>query len=68
MDEQEEAGETQATAVQQSCEKTPYQAEELCKSRSQDSDSHTQQEGLDRVRRSATKFKSVIKKPNPPAA
>ena len=47
MDEQEGGGEPQATAVQQSCEKTPYQAEGPHRSRSQDSDSHAWQEGLD---------------------
>ena len=41
MDEVEGGGEPQATAVQQSHEKTPHQAEELHRSRSQDSDSHT---------------------------
>ena len=68
MDEQEGGGEPQATAVQQSHEKTPYQAEEPHKSRSRDSVSHTWQEGLDRMRKSAAKLKSVVKKPDPPAA
>ena len=68
MDEQEGGGEPQATAVQQSCEKTSYQAEEPHRLRSQDSDSRAQQEGLDRVRRSATRLKSVVKKPDLPAA
>ena len=68
MDEQEGGGELQATAVQQSCEKTPYWAEEPHKLRSQDSFSRTQQDGLDRVRKSAAKLKSVVKKPDPPAA
>ena len=45
MDEQEGGGEPQATAMQQSHEKTQYWAEELHKSRSQDSDSCTWQEG-----------------------
>ena len=36
--------------------------------RSQDYDSCAQQEGLDRVRRSVTRFKSVVKKPDLPAA
>ena len=47
MDEQEGGGEPQATAVQQSCKKTPYQAEEPHKLRSQNSDSCAWQEGLD---------------------
>ena len=68
MDKQERGGEPQATAVWQSCEKTQYQAEEPHRLRSQDSDSHAWQEGLDRVRRSATRLKSVVKKPDPAAA
>ena len=68
MNEQEGGGEPQATAIQQSHEKTPYQTEGPHKSRSQDSVSHTQQEDLDRVRISAAKLKSVVKKPDPPAA
>ena len=68
MDEQEGGGEPQATAVQQSHEKTKCQTEEPHRLRSQDSDSHTWQEGLDRVRRSVTRLKSVVKKPDPPAA
>ena len=68
MDEQEGGGEPQPTAVQQSHEKTPYQAEEPHRSRSQDSDSCAQQEGLDQVRGSASRLKSVVKKPDPPAA
>ena len=68
MDEHDGGGDSQATAVQQSHEKTPYWAEEPHKSRSQDSASHTWQEGLDRVRKSAAKLKSVVKKPDLPAA
>ena len=66
MDEQEGGGEPQAIAVQQSHEKTPYWAEESHKLRSQDSVSCTWQEGLDKVRKSAAKLKSVVKKPDPP--
>ena len=47
MDEQEGGGEPQATAVQQSCEKTPYQAEDPYRLTSQDSDSCAWQKGLD---------------------
>ena len=68
MDEQEGGGEPEATAVQQSHEKTPYEAEEPHRSRSQDSNSYAWQEGLDQVRRSVTRLKSVVKKPDPPAA
>ena len=41
MDETEGGGEPQGTTVQQSCEKTPQQAEESHRSRQQDSDSRT---------------------------
>ena len=68
IDEQEGGGEPQATAVQQSHEETPYQAKKPNKLRSQDFVSHTWQEGWDRVRKSAAKLKSVVKKPDPPAA
>ena len=71
MDESEGGGESWATAVQQSCERTPHQSGELHRLRSQDSDSCAHQEGLDQVRRDATKdkpkLKSVVKKPDPPA-
>ena len=45
MDESEGGGEPQATAVQQSHERTPHQSGELHRSRSRDSDSHACQEG-----------------------
>ena len=68
MDEQEGDGEPQATAVQLSCEKASYQAEEPHRLRSQNSDSWAWKESLDRVRRSATRLKSVVMKPDLPAA
>ena len=64
MDEEEEGGEPQVTAVQQCHEKTSYQAEEPQRSRSQDSNSHAWQEGLDQVRRSMSKLKSLVKNPD----
>ena len=55
---------------QQSYSKAPHQSRELCRSRSQDPESCAHQEGLDQVRKAATKdklkFKLVVKKSNPP--
>ena len=62
MVEMEGGGEPQATAVQQGHGKTPHQTEEPHRSRHQDSDSHTRQEGLDTVRKGIAKLKSVVKK------
>ena len=67
MDEHEGGGEPQATAYSRVV-RGPHIG--LRNSTNQDhrTDSHTWNESLDRVRRSATKLKSVIKKPDPPAA
>ena len=68
MDEAQGSREPQATASQLSHGETLQQTEKPNRSRSQDLNSHTRQESLDKVRKGITELKLVVNKVELPAS